>query len=447
MAEEPVTRFARNGDVHLAYQVIGSGPLDLLIIDDWVHHVEVVWEWPEFAYFLHRLGAFARVIHFDRRGTGLSDPVPVDALPALETQVEDAITVLDAAASQRPVVLGIQVGSLVASLLAASHPERCSRLVLYAAAAMALSTADHPLGVPSEEVDEIIVRLSEDLAAGGEGGIGILAPSHADDERFRSHAGRLNRSSVRPGSVGHFFRQSLMTDLRHVLPVIQVPTLVVHRTGDAVVPVELGREVAGLIPGALLRELPGDDHLAFAGDSDLLVDEIEEFLTGARSGGEPDRVLANLLFTDIVGSTSLAAQLGDRRWRELLDEHRAHVRHALTQFKGKELATTGDGFLARFDGPGRAVRCALAIIGDAPSLGLQIRAGVHAGEVDLRGTDARGLSVHIAARVAALAAAGEVLVSGTVKDLLVGSGLGFEARGEHRLRGVPDTWRLYAAVQ
>jgi class 3 adenylate cyclase len=294
-------------------------------------------------------------------------------------------------------------------------------------------------------VEEVIRSLSEDLASGGEGGLKVVAPSHSDDPRFRRNVGRINRASVRPGTVGHFFRQSLLTDLRDVLPIIQTPTLVLHRAGDQVIPIELGREVAHLIPGAALRELPGKDHLAFAGDGDLVVDEIEEFLTGTRSGAEPDRVLATLLFTDIVDSTRIAAEVGDRRWNDFLDEHRTHVRRELARFRGQELATTGDGFLASFDGPARAVRCALSIVSDVPSVGLKVRAGIHTGEVDLRGTDVRGLTVHIAARIAALARSSEVLVSSTVKDLLVGSGIEFDSRGEHHLKGVPDGWRLFAA--
>jgi class 3 adenylate cyclase len=363
----------------------------------------------------------------------------------METQVEDAVAVLDAAGSEQAAVLGIQVGSLIAMLLAASRPERCRALVLYAAAAMALNAPNHPLGLSHGEVEAIIKSLSDDLVQGGEGGIAVLAPSHADNERFRLQVGRMNRAAVRPGTVGHFFRQSLLTDLRHVLPIIQAPTLVLHRTGDQVVPVELGREVAQLIPGATLRELPGTDHLAFAGDSDALVDEIEEFLTGTRTGAEPERVLAALLFTDIVESTRMAAELGDRRWRDVLDEHRALVRRELVRFRGQELATTGDGFLASFDGPGRAVRCALSIVGEGASLDVKVRAGIHAGEVDMRGADVRGLTVHIAARVAALAAANEVLVSSTVRDLLAGSGIEFDSRGEHELKGVPDIWRVFAA--
>lgn len=443
MPDLPVTRFARHGDVHIAYQVFGSGSVDLLFVDDWVHHVEMVWDIPEFARFLRRLGSFARVIHFDRRGTGLSDPVPIDALPDLETQVEDAIAVLDAAGSESAAILGIQVGGLIAMVLAADHPERCRALILYAASAMASGGPDHPLGATPEALDATIDQVIDSIL-NDPGGLEILAPSHAGDQRFIDQLARLQRSAVRPGTVGHFLRQSLLTDLRPILPAIAVPTLVLHRSGDGVVPVELGREVAGLIPGATLRELDGADHLAFAGDSEALVDEIEEFLTGARGGADTERVLATLLFTDIVGSTAVAARLGDQRWHDLLDVHRARLRREFLRFKGRELATTGDGFLAAFDGAARAVRCAEAIASDVSSDGLQIRAGVHAGEIDLRGSDASGLSVHIAARIAALAEPGEVLVSSTVRDLLIGSGFDFVARGEYALKGAPDRWRLFA---
>ena len=447
MVSPPVTRFARNGDVHLAYQVVGDGPIDLLFVDDWVHHVEIVWEVPEFAHFLRRLASFARLIHFDRRGTGLSDPVPTASLPDLETQVGDALAVLDAAGSEQPAVLGIQVGGLIAMLLAATHPERCSQLVLYAASAASMGTPDNPMNATFGDVEVIVETMAKEMASGGEGMIPGLAPSRAGDERFIAQLARLSRSAVRPGTIGHFFRQSLLTDLRHVLPTIAVPTLVIHRTDDPVVPIDLAREVAALIPNASMRELPGGDHLVFAGDSDAVADEIEEFLTGTRSGSEPDRVLATLLFTDIVDSTRIAAELGDRRWHDLLDEHRASVRQDIDRYRGRELATTGDGFLAAFDGPARAVRCAHAIRDAAIGLGLSIRAGIHAGEIDLRGTDASGLSVHIAARVAALAGPGEVLTSSTVKDLLVGSGVEFQPRGEHELRGVPGTWWLFAATR
>jgi class 3 adenylate cyclase len=439
MPDGPETRFARNGDIHIANQVVGSGPLDILVIDSWVHHVEMVWDIPEFARLLRRLGSFARLIHFDRRGTGLSDPVPVDELPDPETQVGDALAVLDAAHSERPAVFGIQDGNLIAMLLAAMHPERCSALVMFSATA-----GGH--GWPREAIDEMAQNIANDLALhGGGGGVPMLAPSRAGDERFIEQFARLQRASVRPGAVGHYFRQSMVSNVRDVVPAIKAPTLLLHRTDDQVVPIEFGRELATLIPGAKLVELRGADHLVFVGDTDALVDEIEEFLTGTRGGSDPDRVIATLVFTDIVGSTRMAAEVGDRRWRDILDEHHDLIRRELERFKGRELRTTGDGFLATFDSPARAVRCGHSMASAVAPLGLEIRIGVHTGEVDLRGADVGGLAVHIAARVAALAGPGEVLVSSTVKDLLVGTGIEFESRGEHELKGVPDAWRLFAA--
>jgi class 3 adenylate cyclase len=274
----------------------------------------------------------------------------------------------------------------------------------------------------------------------------MLAPSRAGDDRFVEQFARLQRSSVRPGAVGHFFRQSMMSEIREVLPVIRAPSFLIHRVDDRVVPIELAREAASLIPDARLVEVPGEDHLFFVGDTDVLVEEIEEFLTGARGGADPDRVLATLMFTDIVDSTGLAATHGDRRWRDLLDQHHALVRRELDRFRGREVVTTGDGFLATFDGPGRALRCDLSITDAMAPLGLQIRAGVHTGEVELRGLDVGGLAVHIAARVAGMAGPGEVFASSTVKDLLAGSGIVFESRGEHDLKGVPDTWRLFSVL-
>jgi pimeloyl-ACP methyl ester carboxylesterase len=403
MTEAPQTRFVRNGDVHLAYQIVGSGPIDLLLIDTWVHHVDLVWDIPDFARLLRRLSSFARLIQFERRGTGLTAPVPVDALPDLETQVEDVIAVLDAAESQRPAVLGVSDGNFVAMLLAASHPDRCRALALYAPAAMQLAAPDHPIGFTLEFVEETVQLMTDGLLQGG-GGLEWLAPSRVGDERFASQLARLQRSALRPGAIGHYYRQSMLSDIRPILPTIQAPTLVIHRTEDRIMPIALGREVAELIPGARFVELPGTDALPFSGDTDRIVEEVEEFLTGAHTGAEFERILATLVFTDIVDSTSVAAQVGDRAWRDLLDQHNELVRGELDRFKGREIATTGDGFLATFDGPGKAVRCGLSITGAAATLGIQVRAGVHTGEVDVREADIGGLAVHIAARVAALAA-------------------------------------------
>jgi class 3 adenylate cyclase len=440
MGERPRTQYARNGDVHLAFQVVGDGALDLLLIDTWVHHVEAVWDFPEFARFLRRLSSFGRLIHFDRRGTGLSDPVPLAQLPDLQTQVGDAVAVLKAAGSDGAAVIGLNDGTIVAVLLAAAHPELCRSLALFTL------TSAHTLaaGMPMASIDEVI-QLIEASAVTDDSGVELLAPSRVDDEGFDRQLARLQRFSVRPGAFGHYYRQTMEADVAGVLPLIRTPTLVLNRTGNRIVPVEQSRVAAAAIQGARFVELPGTDHLAFSEGIDSLLDEVEEFLTGARTGADPDRMLTTLLFTDIVNSTTLAAQLGDRRWRDVLDQHHELGRGELARFGGREVATTGDGFFAAFDRPIAAVRCALAMVEAMPSLRLQIRAGVHTGEVEVRGADLGGLAVHIAARVAALAGAGEVLVSSTVKDLLAGSGVGFDDRSEHELKGVPGTWRLFAA--
>ncbi|HEX2221884.1 MAG TPA: adenylate/guanylate cyclase domain-containing protein [Candidatus Limnocylindria bacterium] len=440
MPDAPRTTFARNGEVHIAFQVVGSGSPDLLLVDTWVHHVEAVWDFPDFARLLRRLSAIGRLIHFDRRGTGLSDPVPLDRLPDLDTQVEDAVAVLDAAGSAEAVVIGMNDGVVIASLLAAAHPERCRSLVVFPGAVR------HSLagGMPMPAIDAVVRQMTTDLAA-GKVLLEMVAPSRVGDERFEEHLARLQRFALRPGAVGHYFRQTLETDVGPALHAIQAPTLVLNRTGNRIVPLELSREAAALIPGAKLVELPGSDHLAYSEGVDAVADEIEEFVTGARSGVDAERMLATLLFTDIVGSTSKAAELGDRRWRDLLEEHHRLVRTELVRFKGRELGTAGDGFFATFDAPGAAIRCAIAIVAAAPRLGLGIRTGIHTGEVEVRGPSLGGMAVHIAARVASVAGEGEVLVSQTVRDLVAGSSFAFEDRGEHSLKGVPGSWRLFAA--
>ena len=352
----PETRFARNGDIHLAYQTVGSGPLDLLLIDTWVHHVEAVWDFPDFARFLRRIGSFGRLIHFDRRGTGLSDPVPLDRLPDLETQVEDAIAVLEAAGSNEAAVIGLNDGTLIAMLLAVAYPQRCGSLVLFTPTA----AHTHAGGMPMEEIDAVLEQIRSD-AEEGRSGVEILAPSRAQDERFSQQLARLQRNSVRPGAMAHYYRQTMQADIRDVVPRIRTRTLLLNRSGNRIVSAELTRDVASLIPDSTFVELPGTDHLAFSEGIDALTDEIEEFLTGVRTGADPDRVLTTLLFTDIVDSTTLAAEMGDRRWRDVLDQHHVLVRAELDRFKGREVSTTGDGFFAVFDGPARAVRCSSAI--------------------------------------------------------------------------------------
>ena len=441
MTERPRTRYARNGDVHLAYQAVGDGDLDILLIDTWVHHVEAVWDFPDFARFLRRLSSFGRLIHFDRRGTGLSDPVPLDQLPDLETQVGDALAVMRSAGSEGAAVIGLNDGTIIAVLLAARHPELCRSLVLFTL------TSTHTLaaGSPMASIDDVIAMI-EASAITDDSGVEFLAPSRSDDEPFARELARLQRFSVRPGAFGHYYRQTMEADISDVLATIRTPALVLNRTRNQIVPVEDSRRAASTIPGARFVELPGTDHLAFSEGTDVLLEEIEEFLTGARTGADPDRALVTLLFTDIVDSTTLAADLGDRRWRDLLDRHHVLMRSELERFGGREVSTTGDGFFASFDRPAAGVRCALAAVEAVPSIGLQIRAGVHTGEVEVRGSDLGGLAVHIAARVAGSAASGEVLVSSTVRDLLVGSDVRCIDRGTHELKGVPGEWRLFATA-
>ena len=436
MSDQGHTRFAKVGDVHIAYQVVGEGSIDILFIDTWVHHVEAVWDFPEFARLLRRLASFGRLIHFDRRGTGLSDPVPLDALPDFDTQVEDVIAVLDAAGSERPAIVGSNDGTLVAMLLAATHPERCDSLVLFT------PTAKHVFGEAesTQSLEDVVALIKE---AVDDSGLDWLAPSRVGDEDFDRRLLKLQRNSVRQGAMGHYYRQTLTSDSTDTIPKITCPTLVMNRTGNRIVPIQHSREVAAGIAGAKLVELPGQDHLIFSQDIDRLADEIEEFLTGTRTGADPDRMLTTLLFTDIVDSTSRAADWGDRRWRDLLDQHHALVRTQLGRYAGREIGTTGDGFFASFASPTQAVRCALAAVDAVGALGVQIRAGVHTGEVEVRGDDLGGLAVHIAARVSAAADPGEVLVSSTVKDLVAGTDLTLEDRGEHELKGVPDRWRLF----
>ena len=441
----PTTEYARNGEVHLAYQVLGEGPLDIVVIESWVHHVEAFWEIPELARQRRRLASLGRVIIFDRRGTGMSDPVALDRLPDLETQVADICAVMDAAGSTRAAILGLAEGGPLAVLLAASLPERCRALVLFNTAARLSAAPDYPWGAPEERLLEIVRRQAQSWATGDGDHLVHLAPSRVDDPRFTEQLVHLGRGAVSPGAVAHYFRQTVLTDVRDLLPAIQAPTLVLQRAHDQIAGPELGRYLADHIPGARYVELGGADHFWFLDHADELVDEIEEFLTGTRASADPDRQLATVLFTDIVDSTARAVEVGDTRWRALLDEHDSIVRQQLARFGGREIDNTGDGFLATFDRPGSAILCARAIGTGLAHTGLAVRAGVHTGEVEVRGERIGGLSVHIGARVAATAGGGDIVVSSTVKDLLVGSDFTFADRGEHELKGVPGTWRLFAA--
>jgi pimeloyl-ACP methyl ester carboxylesterase len=438
----PETRYAKSGDVSIAYQVVGDGPLDVVFVMGWVSHLDLFWEEPSFARFLTRLASFSRLILFDKRGTGLSDRVPTERLPTLEERMDDVRAVMDAVGSERAALVGVSEGAPMCTLFAATYPERTTALVMLGGYARRIRGDDHPWAPTVEERHAYVEELGRTW--GDPVGLDVRMPSLAHDERVRRWWATYLRMSASPGAVAALTRMNMDTDVRHVLPSIRVPTLVVHRRGDRLLPVENARYLAANIPGARYAELPGDDHLPFAGDQDAILDEVEEFLTGVRRGPEPDRVLATVLFTDIVGSTERAVRMGDREWRALLNRHHDLVRRELRSWRGDEIDTAGDGFLATFDGPGRAVRCACAIRDGVRALGVEIRAGVHTGEVELRGDNVAGIAVHIGARVAALAAPGEVLVSSTVKDLVAGSGIAFEERGAHALKGIPGEWQLFA---
>ncbi len=434
---QPETRYAKSGDVNIAYQVVGDGPFDLVLVPGWVSHLEHSWEEPSNARFLHRLASFSRLIMLDKRGTGLSDRVSLAELPTLEQRMDDVRAVMDAVGSERAALMGISEGGSMCALFAATYPERTTALVLYAA------NARHPAhDLTAEQLQPILDAFERSWGQGM--AWPMWAPSRADDPQLKEWGARFERLGGSPGAAVALFRMAAAIDIRKVLPAIRVPTLILHRTGDQAVPVMDSRYMAEHIRGAKYVELPGVDHLPFVGDADAILDEIQEFLTGVRPTPEPDRMLATVLFTDIVGSTQRAAELGDRRWRDLLDSYYALSRRELGRFRGREIKTMGDGFLATFDGPARGIRCACAVSDSVGQLGLAIRAGLHTGECEMMGEDVGGIAVHIGARVATEAAAGEVLVSSTVKDLVAGSGIAFEDRGSHALKGVPEEWRLFA---
>jgi len=439
----PQTRYAQAPDgVSIAYQVLGDGPRDLVWVPGWVSHLEAAWEEPTLARFFERLASFSRLILFDKRGTGMSDRGSVSELPTLETRMSDVLAVCDAVGSDRAALLGVSEGAPMCALFAATYPGRTTAIILFGGYARRLEAPDYPIGSSLEAREAFHEEIARDW--GGPVGLDIRAPSRIHDERFRANWARYLRMGASPAAVLALTRMNAEIDVRPILESIRVPTLVVHRSGDRTIPVEAGRYLAEHIPKASLVEVPGDDHLPWIGDPDRVLGEIEEFLTGVRHQAEPDRVLATVLFTDIVGSTKRAAELGDKAWGELLHAHHAVVREQLARYGGHEMGTAGDGFLATFDGPARAARCGLAIASAVRQLGLEIRAGLHTGEVEQTPDGGiRGLAVHIGARIGALAKPGEVLASRTVKDLVVGSGLVFEDRGAATLRGVPDEWQLY----
>ena len=439
---QPQTRYADSGGVSVAYQVVGDGPLDLVYVPGWVSNIEYCWEEPSLARYYRRLASFSRLILFDKRGTGLSDRVA--AYPTLDERMDDVRAVLDAVGSERAAVFGHSEGGSLAVVFAAAHPERTLALVTVGIFAKRVWSEDYPWAPTPEERRRFFDAIRDGW--GGVVDLATLAPSMVDDVAFGRWWATYLRLSASPAAALTLARWNTDIDIRRVLPSVRVPTLVLHRRGDLDAHIEEGRYIARQIPGARFVELPGVDHLPWVGDADALLDEVEEFLTGMRHAVEPDRVLATVLFTDIVDSTKRAVAAGDRRWRETLEAHHTLTRRELARHRGREVKTLGDGFLAVFDGPARAIRCATAIRDAVHPLGIRVRAGVHTGECEVMGDDLGGVAVHIAARVTAEAGGDEVLASGTVKDLVAGSGIAFEDRGLRTLKGLPEPWRVFAVA-
>lgn len=441
----PTTQYATSGDLNIAYQVFGDGDRDLVYVPGWVSNVELMWDDPVLASILRRLGTFARVVTFDKRGTGMSDRVPPHELPGLEERMDDVRAVMDAAGSERATLFGHSEGGNMVTLFAASYPERTDALILASTYARRVWSEDYPWA-PKPGDREAEIRETEERWGDPAAIPEYVLGDRRSDVSFREWAARYFRMSASPRAAAQLLRMNTQMDTRAVLPLVQAPTLCIYRTDDEDVRIEEGRWIASQIPDAKLVELPGNAHLFWAVDPQSFVDEIEEFMTGHRAAAEPERVLATVLFTDIVDSTRRAAEHGDQAWRSMLESHNRVTREELRKWRGVERGTTGDGFLATFDGPARALRAAGAIGRAVRNLGVDIRAGVHTGEVELLGHDVAGLGVHIGARIASLAGAGEVFASRTVKDLVVGSDLQFEPRGSHSLKGVPGEWEIYSVT-
>jgi DNA-binding winged helix-turn-helix (wHTH) protein/pimeloyl-ACP methyl ester carboxylesterase/class 3 adenylate cyclase len=438
----PETHYALSGDVNIAYQTLGDAPLDLVFVMGWVSHLEYFWREPSVARFLRRLATFSRLILFDKRGTGLSDRVPLDQLPTLEQRMDDVRAVLEAVGSERAAIIGISEGGPLSALFAATYPERTSALVMIGTYAKRVRDEDYPWAPTWEQRADFLREMREHW--GGPVGIEERAPSKANDPAFREWWAEYLRMGASPGAAVALTKMNAEIDVRHVLPTVRVPTLVIHNKGDLCLKVEEGRYVASRIPGARFVELPGSDHLPFFEGQDAVVNEIEEFLTGARHVREPDRVLATLLFVNIIDRDVRAAERGEARWRDLVARFRTHVSKEIKWFRGREIDMEGAGPLAAFDGPARAIRCACAVSEYAARLNIEVRAGLHTGECDLlEGGRVGGLAVEIGRAVRERAGAGEVLVSHTVKDLVAGSGITFEERGAHTFEGLPGDWRLF----
>ena len=438
------TKYAKSGDYHIAYQAIGTGPLDLVFMHGWISHIEHMWEEPRVARFLDRLASFSRLILIDKRGTGMSDPVPLDRLPTLEERMDDVRAVLDAVGSKRAAFLGTSEAGALSLLFAATYPSRTTALVLLNSYARLAHAPDYPQGIPAEQAQGLLQAIEEGWGKGV--AFEALVASQADNASMKSWWARYQRLAASPGAAVTLLRSAFETDARSVLSAITVPVLVLHRVGDPFTGPEHGRYLAERVPGAKYVELSGVDHLFFAEDMDPLLSEIQEFLTGVPEAREPDRVLATVMFVDIVGSTEHATRLGDRQWRDVLDRYYAIARRQLARFRGREIDTAGDGLFATFDGPARAIRCAKTIADEVSVLEIAVRVGIHSGECEVIGDKVGGIAVHTGARIAGQAGPSEVLVSSTVKDLVAGSGIRFEDRGRHQLKGVPSEWSLFAVA-
>jgi pimeloyl-ACP methyl ester carboxylesterase/class 3 adenylate cyclase len=435
----PETKYTHSGDVSIAYQIVGEGAIDIVLVPGWVSNIDVFWEEPTCARFLQRLASFCRLILFDKRGTGLSDRVT--ATPTLEERMDDVRAVMDAVGSERAALLGYSEGGPMCALFAATYPERTASLIMIGSYARRLSAPDYPWGIEPAEREEYIESVKREW--GGPVALARRAPSMATDARFSQWWARLLRMGASPATAVALTRMNSEIDVRPILPSVKVPTLVIHAQNDKTVNVESGRHLARNIPEARFVELPTADHLPWVGCPDQILDEVEQFLTGIRTRSYHDRVLCTVMFTDLVGSTEIALRLGDQRWRDLLEAHHQAVRRELSVFRGREVDTAGDGFYATFGGPARAIHCARMIRDSVKSLGLSIRIGVHTGECEIKEEELTGIAIHIGARIAALATANQIVVSQTVKDLVAGSGIEFEDNGVHALKGIAEEWHLY----
>jgi pimeloyl-ACP methyl ester carboxylesterase/class 3 adenylate cyclase len=446
MTAPPETRYARNGTVHLAYQVLGSGPPDLLVVGPGPNaHVDYAWMEPSLARFMRRLASFSRLIVYDNRGTGLSDPVPGSAAPTMNEQVDDIRAILDEAGCQRAVLTGNSAGCAPALVFAATHPGRVESLILLSGYARLRAGAGYPQGLDQPHIDQIADAILGTWGTGAD--LDLIAPTVAADDNFRRWYAQIQRMSASPATAVAMTRLWYEVDVRSVLPTIKVPTLVIARAGNATLPAHHSRYLADHIAGAKYIEFPDADLLYFVGHADQVLDAIEEFVTGMRPLPSPDRFLGTVLFVDVAGSTQLAAEIGDSRFRELIDDFHQLVRRQLDRYQGRLVDTAGDGALALFDSPARAIACAEAVRDGVRALGLQVRAGVHTGEMEYGpGGAVRGIAVHTGARVAALAGPGEVLVSRTIRDLVAGAPIRLDSRGVHELKGVPGTWEVFAVV-